>query len=47
MSRLISRGIIQAKNNPLDARVRLVNLAEIRALYQESSNRMGDTDEET
>ena len=42
MSRLISRNIIKTKSNPLDARVRLVDLVELRAIYQEFGHPMGD-----
>ena len=34
ISRLASRGLIQTKDNPLDARVRLVNLAEVRTIFE-------------
>ena len=46
MSRLISRGVIRTKSNPLDARVRLVDLVEIRALYQEFGGPLGDGEED-
>ena len=34
ISRLGSRGVIQTRENPLDARVRLVNLNELRTLFK-------------
>ena len=34
ISRLASRGVIQTRENPLDARVRLVNLSELRTLFK-------------
>ena len=34
ISRLAGRGSIQTRDNPLDARVRLVDLNEIRALFE-------------
>jgi hypothetical protein len=34
ISRLASRGVIQTRENPLDARVRLVNLNELRTLFK-------------
>ena len=42
ISRLISRKVIQTKDNPLDARVRLVNLTELRAIFEQYGPRMGD-----
>jgi hypothetical protein len=42
ISRLVSRGVIQTKDNPLDARVRLVNLEELRVIFEQYSPRMGD-----
>jgi hypothetical protein len=45
ISRLASRGAIQKRDNPLDARVRLVNLNEIRALFEKYGSRLGDDDE--
>ena len=45
ISRLVSRGVIQTKNNPLDARVRLVNLDELRKLFEQYGPRLGDDDE--
>jgi hypothetical protein len=42
ISRLASRGAIQTRDNPLDARVRLVDLNEIRALYEKYGSRLGD-----
>ena len=46
ISRLASRGTIQIRENPLDARVRLVDLNEIRALYEKYGSRLGDDDDE-
>ncbi len=43
ISRLASRGIIQTRDNPLDARVRLVNLVELRALFEKYGSNMGDS----
>ncbi len=34
ISLLISKGLIQTKANPLDARVRLVNFDEVRILFE-------------
>jgi DNA-binding MarR family transcriptional regulator len=42
ISRLASKGVIQTKDNPLDARVRLVNFTELRALFDQYGPRMGD-----
>jgi hypothetical protein len=53
ISRLVSRGVIQTRDNPLDARVRLVNLNELRTLFETYGSRLGvddkeeDDDEET
>lgn len=49
ISRLASRGIIKTKDNPLDARVRLVNLHELREIFKQFGSRMGvdDSDDET
>jgi len=50
ISRLASRGLIQTKDNPLDARVRLVNLAEVRTIFEtyggQAENGKDDDDEE-
>ncbi len=46
ISRLASRGAIQTRENPLDARVRLVELNEIRALFEKYGSRLGDDDDE-
>jgi hypothetical protein len=35
LSRLASKGVIQTKSNPLDARVTLVNFTELRKLFDE------------
>lgn len=42
ISRLANRGAIQSRENPLDARVRLVDLNEIRALFKQYGSRLGD-----
>ena len=42
LSSLSNNGIIQTQENPLDARVRLVNLVEIRALFAKYGNSLGD-----
>lgn len=42
ISRLASRGVIQSRDNPLDARVRLVDLNELRALFKRYGSRLGD-----
>jgi hypothetical protein len=52
ISRLVSRGVIQTRDNPLDARVRLVDLNELRTIFETYGGRMGvddkeDEDEET
>ena len=44
ISRLVSRGVIQTRNNPLDARVRLVNLNELRTLFETYGSRLGVDD---
>jgi hypothetical protein len=46
ISRLISRGVIQTKDNPLDARVTLVNFEEVRAIFEQYGPRMGDDQDE-
>jgi hypothetical protein len=46
ISRLASRGAIKSRENPLDARVRLVDLNEIRALFEKYGSRLGDEEEE-
>lgn len=46
ISRLVSRGVIQTKNNPLDARVRLVNLNELRTLFETYGSPMGVDEKE-
>ena len=46
ISRLASRGVIKSKANPLDARVRLVDLNELRALFKKYGNRLGDDEED-
>jgi DNA-directed RNA polymerase subunit F len=42
ISRLVSRGIIQTRDNPLDARVRLVDLSELRILFEKYGKRIGE-----
>ncbi len=42
ISRLASRGVIQSRTNPLDARVRLVDLNELRALFKQYGSQLGD-----
>ncbi|HLI05890.1 MAG TPA: hypothetical protein VKV40_04910 [Ktedonobacteraceae bacterium] len=42
ISRLASRGVIQTRENPLDARVRLVELNELRALFEKYGSRLGE-----
>ncbi|MBA2680286.1 MAG: hypothetical protein H0U76_18050 [Ktedonobacteraceae bacterium] len=44
ISRLANRKIIQVRDNPLDARIRLVNLYELRALFEQYGNQMGDSE---
>jgi hypothetical protein len=46
ISRLVSRRVIQTKNNPLDARVTLVNLEELRAIFEQYGPRMGDDNDD-
>ena len=46
ISRVASRWAIQTRENPLDARVRLVDLNEIRALNEKYGSRLGDDDNE-
>lgn len=46
ISRLANRGAIQTRENPLDARVRLVDLNEIRALFEKYGSRLGDDGED-
>jgi hypothetical protein len=46
ISRLANRGAILSKENPLDARVRLVDLNEIRALFEQYGSHLGDDDDE-
>lgn len=45
ISRLAGRGVIQTKENPLDARVKLVNFTELRALFDQYGPRLGDDDD--
>jgi hypothetical protein len=45
ISRLANRGIIQTKDDPIDARVRLVDLEELRRLFA-SRRGMPDSDNE-
>lgn len=48
ISRLASRGTIQTKDDPVDARVRLVDLDELRRLftYRRGESNMDDEGEE-
>ncbi len=46
ISRLVSRGVIQTKDNPLDARVRLVNLNELRTLFETYGSSLGGDDKQ-
>jgi hypothetical protein len=46
ISRLVSRGVIQTRDNPLDARVRLVDLNELRTIFETYGGRMGVDDKE-
>jgi hypothetical protein len=40
ISRLASRGVIETRDNPLDARVRLVNLNELKVLFEKYGNKL-------
>lgn len=43
ISRLVSRKVIQTKENPLDARVTLVNFEEVRTIFETyGNNKDGD-----
>jgi hypothetical protein len=46
ISRLANRGTIQAKDDPVDARVRLVDLDELRRLFTYRRGEISDEDEE-
>ena len=46
ISRLASRGTIQTKNDPVDARVRLVDLDELRTLFTYRRSGISNDDEE-
>jgi hypothetical protein len=47
LSRLANRGTIQTKDDPLDARVRLVDIEELRRLFASRRERLaGDQGEE-
>lgn len=47
ISRLVNKGTIQTQDNPLDARVRLVNLNELRAIFEKYGGQLGgDQNEE-
>jgi hypothetical protein len=46
ISRLISRGVIQTKDNPLDARVTLVNFEEVRTIFATYGKRKDDDDDD-
>jgi hypothetical protein len=46
ISRLASRGTIQAKDDPVDARVRLVELDELRRLFTYRRSEVTEEDED-
>ena len=46
ISRLASRGVIQTRDDPVDTRVRLVDLDELRRLFMFRRNEVTDEDEE-
>ena len=46
ISRLASRGTIQAKDDPIDARVRLVDLDELRRLFTYRRSEISDDEED-
>jgi len=46
ISRLVGRGVIQTKVNPLDARVTLVDLEEVRAIFEQYSDHRDDDNDE-
>ena len=46
ISRLANRGTIQTKDDPVDARVRLVDLDELRRLFTYRRSVITDEDEE-
>lgn len=46
ISRLVSRGVIQTKDNPLDARVTLVDLEEVRTIFNTYGNRKDDDNDD-
>lgn len=46
ISRLANRGTIQTKDDPVDARVRLVDLDELRRLFTYRRSVITDDDEE-
>lgn len=46
VSRLANRGTIQAKDDPLDARVRLVDLDELRRLFAYRHGEITDDEDE-
>jgi len=43
ISRLASRGQIHTKDNPLDARVTLVNLTEVRTIFETYGGQAGSS----
>ncbi len=45
ISRLASRGVIETRDNPLDARVRLVNINELQALFEKYGGGLGEDKE--
>lgn len=46
ISRLANRGSIQAKDDPIDARVRLVDLDELRRLFTYRRGEISDDEDE-
>ena len=46
ISRLANRGTIQTKDDPVDTRVRLVDLDELRRLFTHRRNEITDDDED-
>ena len=46
ISRLVSRKIIQTKDNPLDARVTLVNLEELRTIFEQYGPSLGEREDD-
>ena len=46
ISRLANRGTIQTKDDPIDARVRLVDLDELRRLFTNRRSEISDDEDE-